>query len=138
RKGKKWEDYESQNFSSLQKLSRNIKNSLGVSFASKHEENKQILEEIRDSEFYKYIKSLRDEEFAHTDAKKKDPLNITSFTREKIDEAFKTMELVKCVFDNCTRVFNYDFFFHYQDTRTDNFIAYHALYRSYYNKHLIQ
>jgi hypothetical protein len=136
RKEEKWEDYENQNFSSLQKLSRRIKDSLGLDFSSKHEENKQIIGEIRDSEFYKYMKALRNREFGHTDAKGKDPLNITSITRDNIEEAFKMMDKIKCVLDNCTSEYGYEFFFDYQDTRTDNFIAYHALYKSYYDKHL--
>jgi len=135
---RKWEDDENQNFSSLQKLSRRIKDSLGASFASKHEENKQILEEVRRSEFYNYIKTLRDKEFAHTNGNKENPLNIISFSTEKIMEAFKSMEMVKRVLNNCTSGYNYDFFFDYQDRRTDNFIAYHALYKSFYDKHLNQ
>jgi hypothetical protein len=138
RKREKWEEYENQNFSSLQKLSRKLNESLGESFTSKHEENNQILGQIRDSEFCKYIKDLRDEEFAHTDAKGKDPLNITSITRDNIEEAFKIMAKVKCVLANCTSEYGYEFFFDSQDTRTDNFIAYHALYNNFYDKHLHQ
>lgn len=138
RKTETWEDYESQNISSLEKLSRRINDFLGPAFASKHDENKKVIGEIRDSEFYKYIQALRNREFGHTDAKGKDPLNITSITGGNIEEAFKMMEKVKCVLNNCTSEFGYEFFFDYQDTRTDNFIAYHALYQSYYDKHLHQ
>ena len=136
-KGTRWERFENRHASSLAKLSRKINEAFGTSFARQHDDNINILKDIRDSGFYGDVKEKRDEEFAHTDANRQDPLKITSFSTEEIDEAFKLMEKLKCVLDNCTSVYGYDFIFD-QDTTTDNFIIYHAMYQSYYDKHLNQ
>src|SRR5690606_844881 len=55
RKTEAWEDYESQNISSLEKLSRRINDSLVMAFEYKHDENKKVIGEISYSELYMYI-----------------------------------------------------------------------------------
>ena len=135
RKGTTWEDIENTHSASLAKNSRMIYELKGEIFEKEFENNKDQLEEIWTSDYYKKLKDDRDKKFAHADADYSgDIYGIRTYSESEIDQAKYVLSQIEEIFKRCTGAFgDYEFHFDLPDGRTRNFIDYHMVYESYYS-----
>ncbi|QEM04656.1 hypothetical protein DIU31_014460 [Mucilaginibacter rubeus] len=128
------EQYPTNHYASLEKLSITVFKNHGDNFKQKHELNLDLLSEIRASDFFNKLKGDRDKKFAHADSNYSDPFSFHSFSDGEIQEGSEHLKKFKLIMDNCTSVFDYEFAFQHIDSRTDNFIKFHTKYKEYYYK----
>ncbi len=135
RRGTTWEDYENTHSASLEKNSRMIYELKGEIFEKEFLENKDQLEKIWASDYYKKLKDDRDKKFGHSDADYQGGIySIKTYSESEIKEAKAVLSQIGEIFKRCTGAFkDYEFHFDHPDGRTRNFIDYHIVYESYYS-----
>ena len=130
---------DSSNIASLYRLNNSTYKFLGPEFHSKYSENRRLLKDLCNSDFYKVIHELRNKKFGHADNNPiNDPLKIKGFSGQQIDEMMRQMKVLLIIANNCFNTFEKRQFIVHNDDRTANFIKYHAQYKSYYYKNYLK
>ena len=123
--------------SSLIKLNELLRNELGNDFEETYEENLNIIEEIKSSEYFQNIITLRNKKFAHSEKHSENlPFKVKGLTTEKIFESFEYLKKLSEIIKKCTLCydFEYDLSIPTSETRTLNFIKLQSKYKQHFYK----
>ncbi|TAE19288.1 MAG: hypothetical protein EAY72_00305 [Bacteroidetes bacterium] len=129
-----------QNISSLNRLNEIILNDSTKDFQILYDQNVFLIERIKNSDFCKKIRNLRDKKFGHADNYElNQPFKIESFSTNDFENAFEHLQMIKIVFNNFASIYDrqYDLEIPSRDDRTRNFIKRHAEYQAYYMKNYL-
>jgi|SRR5688572_5903695 len=130
---------EDENVASLYRLNNCVNEFLGEEYQTKYLENKKLLNEISKSELCIRLKKLRNKKFGHADNDSiNNPLKIEGFTGEQIVQIKDQLRLILKIANNSIIAATKASFMLNDDSRTANFIRYHAKYKQYYFKNFIK
>jgi hypothetical protein len=124
-----------QNISSLNRLNEIFIEDSTKDFQKLFNQNLQFIDNIKGSDFYNKIKSLRNKKFGHADNDEiNKPFKFEGFRTTDFDKAFEHLRMIKIIFNNFASSYGrvYDFEIPSREDRTKNFIKFHAEYQSYY------
>src|SRR5699024_10943175 len=130
-----------QNISSLYRLNELIHSIHNKSFSDKYAENKEIIKELKSSDFYGKMRELRDKKCAHADNHSVNtPFQIKGFQEDDFLNGFNQLHTIKGILDNLTSLYDieYKLSIPHHDNRTENFIKFHAKYKDFYDRNYIQ
>jgi hypothetical protein len=126
-----------QNISSLNRLNDILLEVNPITFMTHYKENSDLIQNIKDSDFYLKIRTLRDKKFGHADNDEiNKPFKFESFVSRDFDNAFRHLRMIKTIFNSFASIYNrqYDLEIPSREDRTRNFIKFHADYQTYYMK----
>jgi len=124
-----------EKISSLFQLNKFINSIIGKEFESTYYDNEKKLLDIKQTEFYKKVRALRDKKFAHADNHELNiPFNILGFKSEDFINGFAHLQTIKELLLNCTSFYDFEFALDIpqRELRTKNFIQFQAKYHDFY------
>lgn len=130
---------ENENVASIPRLNKCAMDLLRHTFRLKYDENKRLLKCLQTSELYLRLKDMRNKKFGHSDSDEiNNPWKVEGFTGKQIEEIKNHINVLLKVFNNILEVVKDSSFALHNDTRTANFIRFHAKYKQYYYKNYIK
>lgn len=120
---------------SLILLNQYLLDEYGNNFKSSYDKNELLFQEVLYTPFYEKTIALRDKKFSHKDLDDPTPNSIVALTHEEIETGLEHLRIMYQILNNCAINFSVKDSVPDDDTRTDNFIRYNAVYSEYYRKH---
>jgi len=130
-----------ENFSSMEKAGEAMLKKGISNYADNHSILKARLENIRESEFFGYLKKLRNKKYAHSDGDLDiDPLKFPIPKSDEILDCLKIMTELYDIWKLITNAIGYDFDSKvpHRDVRTRNYLKFHSVYKQFYFDHKAQ
>jgi hypothetical protein len=128
------------NISSLNRLNEILLKDNPKNFKDIYEVNLSLIEKINKSNFNDKIRKLRNKKFGHADNDEiNKPFNIKGFSKEDFENGFKTLKMIKEIFNNFGTLYGltYSIEIPSEEKRTRNFIKFHTKYQTHYMKNYI-
>lgn len=104
-------------------------------FKPNYDLNIQKLFELKSSNFYNKIKTLRDKKFAHSDSHTiNNPFSIKGLSFEELNTGLNQLIEIKRIIDSCSFVFDFEYSNNLSsvENRTKNFIVNQGKYKEYF------
>ena len=136
----KGEKRNEKHISSLNRLNEILLNDNAMNFQNSYEVNLSLIENIKKSEFYNKIKTLRDKKFGHADNDEiNKPFNMKGLCKEDFKNGFEHLKMIKEIFNNFGIIYGrtYSLEIPSKENRTRNFVKFHAKYQTYFMKNYL-
>lgn len=125
------------NYAALYKLNNKVSYFKGKSYQKDFELIKKRIDKLVKSNFHKYLRTLRDKTFAHTDKSETgSSFNVPSFTDTQLKTALSHFDEMNSIHSLCAGHFKVEHIISLDDDSSDLFIARQGKYLKYYRENV--
>lgn len=123
------------NYAALHKLNRKVAHFKGKSYQKDFELIEKRINKLVNSDFHKYLRTLRDKTFAHTDKSETgSSFNVPLFTDKQLKTALSHFNEMNCIHSLCAGYFMVEYIISLDDDSSDLFIARQGKYLKHYRE----
>jgi hypothetical protein len=125
------------NYAALYKLNRKVAHFKGKTYQKDFEFVEKRIDKLANSDFHKYLRTLRDKTFAHTDKSETgSSFNVPSFTDKQLKTALAHFNEMNSIHSLCAAHFQVEYIISLDDDSSDLFVAREGKYLKHYRENV--